>query len=186
MWGTKIPGIILNSVRFALEQSIKNNAYLISVWTELKLLGYCSDKSPITITKPNGLSNIRFYLFTFTSLFWIFEGFYTFVNGHYIKSVPVWIELYFSPITIAHWFMQDGSRQAGQGVYFATNSFTYEDTTRLANLLTSKYGLKTSVIKTGYENQWRISIWKESMPRFAALIIPYMHPSMLYKLEGYV
>jgi hypothetical protein len=49
--------------------------------------------------------------------------------------------------------MQDGSRQAGQGVYFVTNSFTYEDTTRLANLLTSKYGLKTSVIKTGYENQ---------------------------------
>jgi len=122
MWGTKIPGIILNSVRFALEQSIKNSAYLISVWTELKLLGYCSDVSPITITKPNGFSNIRFYLFTFTSLFLIFEGFYTFVYrssapvGRYIKSVPVWIELYFSPITIAHWFMQDGSRQSGQGV----------------------------------------------------------------------
>lgn len=108
------------------------------------------------------------------------------VNGQYIKSVPVWIELYFSPLTIAHWFMQDGSRQAGQGVYIATNSFTYEDTTRLANLLTSKYGLKTSVIKAGYDNQWRISIWKESMPQFAALIMPYMHSSMLYKLEGYV
>lgn len=78
MWATKIPGIILNSVRFALEQSIKNSAYLISVWTELKLLGYCSNVPPITIPKPNGLSNIRFYLFTFTSLFWIFEGFYTF------------------------------------------------------------------------------------------------------------
>jgi len=48
-----LAGIILNSVRFALEQSIKNSAYLISVWTELKFLGYCSDVSPITITKPN-------------------------------------------------------------------------------------------------------------------------------------
>jgi len=48
-----LAGIILNIVRFALEQSIKNSAYLISVWTELKFLGYCSDVSPITITKPN-------------------------------------------------------------------------------------------------------------------------------------
>lgn len=61
-------------------------------------------------------------------------------------------------MAIAHWFMQDGSRQPGQGVFLATNSFTYEDTLRLANLLSSKYGLKTSVIKTGAENQWRISI----------------------------
>jgi LAGLIDADG DNA endonuclease family protein len=49
--------------------------------------------------------------------------------------------------------MQDGSRQPGQGVFFATNSFTYEDTLRLANLLSSKYVFKTSVIKTGVENQ---------------------------------
>jgi hypothetical protein len=24
------------------------------------------------------------------------------------------------------------------------------------------------------------------LPQFAALIMPYMHPSMLYKLEGYL
>lgn len=79
--------------------------------------------------------------------------------------------------------MQDGSRQMGQGVYLATNSFTYEDTLRLANLLTSMYGLKTSVIKTGVQDQWRISIWKESLEDFKVLVTPYMHSSMMYKLR---
>jgi hypothetical protein len=60
----------------------------------------------------------------------------------------------------------------GQGVSLATNSFTYEDTLRLANLLTTIYGLKTSVIKTGVEGQWRISIWKESLEDFKLLVTP--------------
>jgi len=28
---------------------------------------------------------------------------------------------------LAHWIMQDGSRQKNQGITLATNSFTYED-----------------------------------------------------------
>jgi len=35
-------------------------------------------------------------------------------------------------------------------VSFATNSFIYADCLRLANLLTSMYGLKTSVVKAGF------------------------------------
>jgi len=68
---------------------------------------------------------------------------------------------------------QDGSRQQGQGVVFATNSFTKQDCIFLAKILTDKYGLKTPllaskggggcVIKAGFHNQWEISIKKESM-----------------------
>jgi hypothetical protein len=54
--------------------------------------------------------------------------------------------------------MQDGSHQKGQGVYIATNSFTFEECKFLAFTLTNKYKLKTSVIKSGKTNQWRISI----------------------------
>ena len=49
--------------------------------------------------------------------------------------------------------MQDGSRQVGQGVNIATNSFTYDDCLFLANFLTSEYGLITSVVKTGVPDQ---------------------------------
>lgn len=65
MSGTLIPGKVLNSVRFGLEQSIKNIAYLMSVWEELKLYGYCSDVQPFTNPKANGYFNARFYLYTF-------------------------------------------------------------------------------------------------------------------------
>ena len=49
--------------------------------------------------------------------------------------------------------MQDGSRQKNQGISLATNSFTYEDCVLLSNILNEKYGLKTSVVKTGHIDQ---------------------------------
>jgi LAGLIDADG DNA endonuclease family len=79
--------------------------------------------------------------------------------------------------------MQDGSRQKGQGVMLATNSFTYDECLMLANILTNKLGLTTTVIKTGVEGQWRINIWKKSMPLLFELVSPYFITEMLYKIE---
>jgi hypothetical protein len=49
--------------------------------------------------------------------------------------------------------MQDGSRQQGQGISLATNSFSKEDCIFLAKILEDKYALKTSVVKAGFDNQ---------------------------------
>lgn len=185
MWGTIVTSKTgLHSVRFALEQSVKNQAYLMSVWEFFKERGYTSTTVPFVSLRANG-GIIRFYLYTFTSLMWVFTGFYTLIDGKYVKGVTSWIHLYLTPLAIAHWFMQDGSYTSGQGVSFATNSFTHQDVLRLANLLTTKYGLSTSVTKTGVEDQWRINVWKRSMPAFVRLVGPYMHPTMLYKLGEY-
>jgi len=81
-----------------------------------------------------------------------------------IKTVPLWIGDYLSPFGLAAWIMQDGSRQKNQGVSIATNSFSYKENLFLANILTQLYGLKTSVVSAGYPNQWKINIWKESLP----------------------
>jgi hypothetical protein len=40
-----------------------------------------------------------------------------------------------------------------QGISFATNSFTYKDCVLLSKVLNEKYGLKTSVVKTGHIDQ---------------------------------
>jgi hypothetical protein len=79
--------------------------------------------------------------------------------------------------------MQDGSGQKGQGVLIATNSFTFEECKLLANILKYKYGLITSVVKSGKPNQFRISIWKKSMPTLINIVEPYFIPEMLYKLK---
>jgi hypothetical protein len=67
-----------------------------------------------------------------------------------------------------------------------THSFSNQDVQILANLLTELYGLRTSVVKSGIDNQWRISIWKESMPKLAEIVKPYIIPEMAYKLKGYL
>ena len=68
--------------------------------------------------------------------------------------------------------LRGGSRQQGQGITFATNSFTKQDCVFLAKNLEDKYALKTSVIKAGFDNQWKISVKKESM----GLLVPPLSP----------
>jgi LAGLIDADG DNA endonuclease family len=49
--------------------------------------------------------------------------------------------------------MQDGSRQSGQGIFLATNSFTYNDCVFLAHIFNKKFGLIVTVNKTGVKDQ---------------------------------
>ena len=41
--------------------------------------------------------------------------------------VPNWIDEYLTPIGLAHWIIQDGSKQTKQGINIATNNFTYDE-----------------------------------------------------------
>lgn len=140
-WSNKISGKVLPSVRFSIEQSIINSGYIFHLWRTFGDMGYLGLQEPLlylkaankkalktnVYSKPMEVAsqfNYRLSLFTFTSLVWIHDGFYHEVNGKQVKRLPEWIHLYLTPLAKAHWFMQDGSRQAGQGVYFATNSFT--------------------------------------------------------------
>jgi len=125
-------------------------------------------------------------LYTFSNLDWVYEGFYIQNSLNYFstaktKVIPSWIADFLTPISLAHWIMQDGSRQKKQGINIATNSFSHTECLFLAELLTKNFNLKTSVIKTGTLDQWRISIWKQSMDDLVDIV-----PSMHYKFEGYL
>lgn len=194
-WADKIPGKQLNSIRFNLEQSISNSAYIHHINYLFYNLGYCAQPTPILIKKydkptnpewesRNNRFNYKLSLFTFTSFVWIYDSYYIDMKGENRKCVPYFISDYLSPLGLAHWIMQDGSNQRGQGINLATNNFTFEECQFLARILTDKYNFKTSVIKTGVVNQWRISIWKESMPTLIEIVKPHMIPEMLYKLYG--
>lgn len=193
-WSHSVPTRQGASIRFQLEQSVSNSAYIHSLSLYFYNLGYCASFVPKLVKKSEGKEdkrlnttvdrfNYRMTLFTFTSFIWIHEGFYSNSN---IKRIPNWIAEFITPIGLAHWIMQDGSRQMGQGVMIATNSFTHEDCLFLANILNEKFGLRTSVIKGGKLNQWKISIWKESMPLLVKLTQSYFIPEMKYKLIGYL
>jgi len=196
-WGDKIKGQQMDSVRFCIEQSVKNSAYIHHLNILLYNLGYCSTVTPKLIVKSEAKVdkrldptltryNYRLTTHSFTSLLWIYNSFYYEVNGTRIKKIPGWIGEFITPIGLAHWIMQDGSRQKNQGINIATNSFSFNDCLYLSKILNEKYGLKTSVIKAGHINQWKISIWKESMADLVLIVKPYIVDEMKYKFIGYI
>lgn len=188
-WADKIPGKQLDSIRFNIEQGISNSAYIHHINLLFYNLGYCARPIPTLIEKKDKIRggparhfNYKLSLFTFSSFTWIYDSYYISIEGETRKCVPTFISDYLTPLGLAHWIMQDGSFQRDQGVNIATNCFTYEECEYLASILTNQYKLKTSVVKTGVPNQWRISIWKQSMPILSEIVSPYFIPEMEYKL----
>jgi len=195
-WGDKLKNQKGYSVRFHIEQGINNAGYIHHLTNLFHNWGYSSYVIPKLIKKSESIEdkrsdlsfdrfNYRLTLFTFSSFVWIYDSFYIKKKGITIKRVPEWIEEYITPIGLAHWIMQDGSRQKNQGIFIATNSFTYEECLLLSRILSKKYHLKTSVVKSGHYNQWRISIWKDSMHTLVSIVEPYIIDEMKYKFIGY-
>jgi len=189
-WGDKIKNRFGYSIRFNIEQAVSNSAYIHHLTYLLYNLGYSSYLIPKLIKKDEKVEinrfNYRLSLYTFSSLVWIYDSFYYELDGKMKKKIPVWIEEYITPLGLAHWLMQNGSRQSKQGVYIATHSFTYEECIFLSDILQRKYQLKSTVVKTGEINQWRISIWKKSMPILVSIIKPYIIDEMKYKFKDYI
>ncbi len=197
LWGNKIKGQQMDSVRFSIEQGVKNYAYIHHLNILLHELGYCSNVTPKLVVKSESMDdkrldptstryNYRLTTYSFTSLLWVYDSFYHEVNGSMAKKIPEWIGEFLTPTGLAHWIMQDGSRQKNQGIYLATNSFTYEDCVYLSKIIKEKYGLKTSVVKAGHFAQWKISIWKQSMADLVLIVKPYIIDEMKYKFIGYL
>lgn len=74
------------------------------------------------------------------SLNWLYEGFYQ--EGKKIIDVS-FIKPYFTPMSLAIWIMDDGSKN-NTGIRLCTDSFTLEECKRLAEFLTSSRRLKNN------------------------------------------
>jgi ubiquinol-cytochrome c reductase cytochrome b subunit len=77
--------------------------------------------------------------------------------------------------------MDDGGK-LGQGLKISTNSFSFSDCNFLVKVLFENFKIKASVQSAGSNNQYHIYVWKESMPLLREIVLPYVHPSMKYKL----
>jgi len=199
--GNKIKGQQMDSVRFSIEQAVKNSPYIHHLNVLLYELGYCSNVTPKLVVKSEAKEgdkrldpsvsrfNYRLTTFSFTNLIWIYDSFYHEVDGKITKKIPTWIGgEYITPMGLAIWIMEDGSRQKNQGLSLATNSFIYDDCLYLSKILKDKYNLKTSVVKAGHDNLacgGKISIWKQSMQDLVS-IVNYIFDEMKYKLIGYI
>uniref|UniRef100_UPI002A82F621 LAGLIDADG homing endonuclease n=1 Tax=Pappia fissilis TaxID=1040649 RepID=UPI002A82F621 len=170
--------------RFCFYQESSHAAYLTWLHGLLSNLGYCNTKTPEIKTRlsKNGKVRkiIRFKTWTYSSFNWIHDLWY--INN--VKIVPSIIGDYLTPLALAIWIMDDGGK-VGKGLKLSTNSFTYLDCTLLVKVLYVNFNIKSSIqsASVGPDNQYIIYIWKESIPLLKKIILPYVHPSMKYKLN---
>jgi hypothetical protein len=134
----KILGQISPSYRFSIDQGIRNSAYLHHLNGYFYDQDYCPSVVPKLLTRPatgdREAFDYRLTFFPYTSFAWIYDSFYQDMAGVKTKVVPSFIADYLTPRGLAHWIMQDGSRQMGQGISLATNSFPHEDCMKLRDI----------------------------------------------------
>jgi ubiquinol-cytochrome c reductase cytochrome b subunit len=168
--------------RITFYQESKHSTYLIWLHKLISELGYSNPVTPIIQTRLGNKGTIRkiirFRTWTYSSFNWIHDLWYK----NNVKVVPLNIGEYLTPLALAIWIMDDGTK-AGTSLKFATNSFTYSECLLLIKVLDENFKIKASVQSAGCKNQYIIYIWKESMPRLLEIVLPYVHPSMKYKLS---
>lgn len=170
-----------SGTRFCFYQEAVHVDYLIHLHKIISGLGYCNNKLPV-ITKRLGIKGkirkiIKFSTWTYTSFNWIYDLWYK----NNIKRVPDCIGEYLTPLALAIWIMDDGSK-VNNSLKLSTNSFTYIECLNLVKVLKDNFGLKASIQSAGSKNQYIIYIWTESMQDLRKIVLPYIIPSMKYKI----
>lgn len=155
--------------------------------------GYCSNLKPRIYTRKLKSSEkiytgYEFNTYIFRSFDWIYKLFYD--NGK--KIINKNIENYITSLSLAVWIMDDGG-WTGYGVKISTNAFSYDEVVLLTQILNNKFKLQSTTQKlskpknyiknTVYIDKYSIYIKSTSIPTLRKLILPYIHPSMLYKIE---
>ena len=141
--------------RIKFEQSNKNVEYLMWFHSYFSTRGYCNINKPELKKRIRKNGEIYFHYsintFTFFSFNWIHDMFYMCSEGKYVKIIPHNIEQYLTPLALAIWFMDDGSKLK-KGAKIATNCFTYKELSQLCEILKNKFNL-TVTIQSGGKNK---------------------------------
>jgi hypothetical protein len=98
------------------------------------------------------------------------------------KVVPIDLEL--TPLSMAVWFMDDGSRKSSQcrGLYLNTQSFTSAEVQLLQSVIQRDVGVETTVRKQ--RDGLQIYVPAPSASAMNAYIVNEVLPSMRYKLSS--
>lgn len=86
------------------------------------------------------------------------------------------------PMSLAIWYMDDGSRCRDRDVYLNTQQFSRGDQWLLVGMLEQAFGIRSSLNRD--KEYWRIRLRTADGLKFQRVIAPYIIPSMKYKLSN--
>jgi hypothetical protein len=119
------------------------------------------------------------------------------VDNKSTKIIPLNIGKLLKAQGLAHLIMGDGYWDGGS-VTICTDNFTFEEVQLLANVITNNFGIIAKINKRISSPRpsmdpntipvkgklcWRIRISSNSVARLRDIVVPYMIPEMLYKLN---
>lgn len=104
------------------------------------------------------------------------------------KLIPSSIDrILVSPLALAVWCMDDGSRKpCGKGAFLHTQSFTLDDQFKLIEVLRNNFSIDARISSAGLWKGKRLNrlyITAGSFLQFRNLVLPYMLPSLLYEVS---
>jgi ubiquinol-cytochrome c reductase cytochrome b subunit len=174
------------AIRISFSQSVIHESYLMHIWSILSTRGYCSRTLPTTITHKDKQTgriyySLRITTYSFSSLNWLYDLFY----HNKVKVIPENIINYLTPIALAYWIMDDGSKRKTGGLVLCTQGFTRNEVQKLSEALFTKFNiLSNPALKKGKTgNQlWYLYIRKKYILHLQLLVSPYIIPSMFYKI----
>ena len=166
--------------RLKVEHSIKQKEYVDWFYQEFKkwILAKPQKKRKIR----NGKLSYNYWVNTLTS------GSFRFYAHQFYKDkkkvIPKLIHRWLTPLSLAVWFMDDGSIKSKnhKARIINTQGFEKKEVLRLMSALKSKFGIQSKLRKQ--KDGYQIMILSESADEFAMLIKNHLHPSMMYKIKG--
>lgn len=102
-------------------------------------------------------------------------------NTKLTKKVPKLIHRWLTPISLAYWYMDDGSikDKKSKAVYLNTQGFEFTEVKTLCEILNSKFNLLSKPVKK--KDKYQIYISGKSYKILKNLIYPFLLKEMLYK-----
>jgi hypothetical protein len=166
--------------RLKVEHSIKQKEYVDWFYQEFKewILAKPQKKRKIR----NGKLSYNYWVNTLAS------GSFRFYAHQFYKDkkkvIPKLIHRWLTPLSLAVWFMDDGSIKSKnhKARIINTQGFKKKEVLRLISALKSKFGIQSKLRKQ--KDGYQIMILSESADEFARLIKNHLYNSMKYKIKG--
>jgi len=176
-------------VRICYRQSNIHKEYLFYLYEFFFINSYVSNLKPrqyiIKLNSNKIYYGYEFNTFTFRSFNWIHKIFYK--NGKKILPHIDQLSIYLTPLALAIWIMDDGGF-VRHGIRLSTYNFTKEEHNTLVLFFKLKYNIDCTIQlipKTDsdrVDNRYCLYIKSNSLNKIRNLILPYLVPSMKYKV----
>lgn len=159
---------------------IKHLRDVFDNWTNMPIKEYH------VINKSNKIyKNWYFNTLSFEQFAEIGNAFYKLdiTSGKRKKVLPPQIKDWMSDLSLAYWFMDDGSKKWKNKVLalrFCTDCFIESEIDILISVLKDKFKLNVTKTKNK-NNKWRLYIGTDNYEKIKKLIYPHLVYSMVYK-----